>query len=46
MSKIYGQFQELLPFKNEKAVLLFSGGLDSFYTAYELKNTIWIYMPF
>ncbi|SCM12064.1 ArgG [Bacillus wiedmannii] len=38
MSKIYGQFQELLPFKNEKAVLLFSGGLDSFYTAYELKK--------
>ncbi|EJR73571.1 argininosuccinate synthase domain-containing protein [Bacillus cereus] len=37
MGNIYGEWKDLTRFKRNTATLLFSGGLDSLYTAYQLK---------
>lgn len=37
MGNIYGHWEDLIKFKGDIATLLFSGGLDSLYTAYQLK---------
>ncbi|CAM4261895.1 argininosuccinate synthase domain-containing protein [Bacillus manliponensis] len=37
MGNIYGEWKDLTNFKRNIATLLFSGGLDSLYTAYQLK---------